>query len=244
MNNQILLGLRYGDPQAVAGFRAWQALGRTVKKGETGCRILRPITRTYAAKTQSSEEVADSDREQHEVPTGAKRVTGFGGCSVFEISQTEGPEVPDLRVVPLEGPAPAGVLDLLTAHVETLGWSVRHGNSGAAEALANFRTKEIICRSDRPGAHTVVSLAHEIAHVHLHSPDAFNYTRCRGQAEIEAESVAFIVATALGVQAAAPGSATYIAAWAQGDDKKVRAAAERVTATARTILAGTVGVSG
>lgn len=102
--------------------------------------------------------------------------------------------------------------------------------------MANFRTKEIICRSDRPGAHTVVSLAHEIAHVHLHSPDVFHYPSCRGQAEIEAESVAYIVASALGVRAAAPGSATYIAAWAQGDDRAVRAAAERVTTTARSML--------
>ena len=169
---------------------------------------------------------------------GGRRVVGFGAVGVFDISQTDGPPVPYLAVVPLDGAAPAGAVEALTEHAGTLGWTVRHGHSGAAEALANFRTQEIICATDRPGAHTVVSLCHEIAHVHLHSPDQFNYTRCRGQAEIEAESVAFIVATAVGVQAAAPGSATYIAGWAFGDDRKVRAAAERVTSTARTILTG------
>jgi len=45
------------------------------------------------------------------------------------------------------------------------------------------------------------------------------------------------VATALGVQAAEPFSATYLAGWAMGDTGKVRAAADRVTTTARTLLA-------
>jgi len=101
-----------------------------------------------------------------------------------------------------------------------------------------MHTRTIVCQTGRPGAHTVVSPAHEIAHTYLHDPaDGFDYAGCRGQAEIEAEAVAYIVATALGVEAAEPYSATYLAGWANGDTGKVRAAADRVTTTARTLLA-------
>ena len=218
----------------MAGYRTWQGLGRQVVKGSKGIRILKPITRSYAPKDDAADQAGDVGRDQHDVKTGGKRVVAFGGVSVFDISATDGPEIPDLQIVALEGDAPAGVMDALTGYVAELGWTIAYRNTGPAEALANFRTKEIACSDARPGAHTVVSLAHEIAHVHLHDPEGFNYATCRGQAEIEAESVAYIVATALGVAAAAPGSATYIAGWAMGDDKKVRAAAERVTSTART----------
>lgn len=247
---------------AVAGFRAWQALGRQVGKGEHGIRILRPITRrpqTTSTGTETGTETGSGTcgdvqttttgvpqpgttgtaaGEAGEQGTGARRVFGYGGCSVFDVTQTDGPDLPAASNAALSGPAPDGALEALTTHITARGWTVEHGPAGGSEAYANMRTRTIVCQTGRPGAHTVVSLAHEIAHTYLHDPaDGFDYAGCRGQAEIEAEAIAYIVATALGVEAAEPYSATYLAGWANGDTSKVRAAADRVTTTARTLLA-------
>ena len=258
LNNQLLILTQCPEATAVAGFRAWQALGRQVNKGEHGIRILRPITRrpqTTSTGTETGTETGvdvqttttgdpqpgttgTAAGEAGEHGTGARRVFGYGGCSVFDVTQTDGPDLPAHSTAPLCGPAPEGVLEALTAHITGRGWTVEHGPAGGSEAYANMRTRTIMCQTGRPGAHTVVSLAHEIAHTYLHDPaDGFDYAGCRGQAEIEAEAVAYIVATALGVEAAEPYSATYLAGWANGDTGKVRAAADRVTTTARTLLA-------
>ncbi len=258
LNNQLLILTQCPEATAVAGFRAWQALGRHVTKGEHGIRILRPITRRPQTTSKSTEtgtetgtatgvdvQATTGDPQPGttgtavgEQGTGARRVFGYGGCSVFDVTQTDGPDLPVASTAPLSGPAPDGVLEALTAHITARGWTVEHGPAGGSEAYANMRTRTIVCQTGRPGAHTVVSLAHEIAHTYLHDPaDGFDYAGCRGQAEIEAEAVAYIVATTLGVEAAEPYSATYLAGWANGDTGKVRAAADRVTTTARTLLA-------
>jgi len=259
LNNQLLILTQCPEATAVAGFRAWQALGRQVNKGEHGIRILRPITRrpqTTSTSTETGTETGTSTGVDVQTTTtgvpqpgttgtavgeqgkGTRRVFGYGGCSVFDVTQTDGPDLPAASTAPLSGPAPDGALEALTAHITARGWTVEHGPAGGSEAYANMRTRTIVCQTGRPGAHSVVSLAHEIAHTYLHDPaDGFDYAGCRGQAEIEAEAIAYIVATALGVEAAEPYSATYLAGWANGDTSKVRAAADRVTTTARTLLA-------
>ena len=63
---------------------------------------------------------------------------------------------------------------------------------------------------------------------------------CRDAAEIEAESIAYIVCAASGMDSAAYTTA-YVASWAAGDVEKVKASAERVVKTAGTILATLTG---
>jgi hypothetical protein len=73
-----------------------------------------------------------------------------------------------------------------------------------------------------------------LAHACLH--DGTEYAiGCRGRAEVEAESVAFILCQAAGLTTAAY-SFGYVASWSGGDAGTVKATAERVTACARTIL--------
>lgn len=77
----------------------------------------------------------------------------------------------------------------------------------------------------------------ELGHVLLH--DGTEYAAgCRGRAEVEAESVAYIVCQAAGLTTAAY-SFGYVAAWSGGDTGTVKATAERVITTARTVLHAT-----
>ncbi len=68
-----------------------------------------------------------------------------------------------------------------------------------------------------------------------HTAEGFDYTGCRGQAEAEAESVAYIVTAWAGLDAGAY-TVPYVAAWSAGDVDAIRAAATTVTAAARRIL--------
>lgn len=95
--------------------------------------------------------------------------------------------------------------------------------------------KIVRVRDDVSDAQAVKTLAHELAHVLLHCDPAYNYGQCQGAAEVEAESIAYIVALASGIDSIAY-TAPYVAGWAGGDIKRVKHAAERVVSTAGDIL--------
>jgi antirestriction protein ArdC len=77
-------------PTRVAGYRAWQKLGRQVNRGEKGLQILAPITRTVET------EIGEEER----------RVVGFRVVHVFDQSQTDGEPIPEVRPAVLEGKLP------------------------------------------------------------------------------------------------------------------------------------------
>jgi len=91
-------------------------------------------------------------------------------------------------------------------------------------------------RDDLDDAQAVKTLAHELGHLECgHVTDLPTYATCRGRCEVEAESVAYVVAAAHGLDASGYTFA-YVPGWAGGDPAKVRQAAETVTRAARTIL--------
>jgi len=67
----------------VAGFHTWHKLGRSVKRGEKGILILAPIVR---AKKQSMEQTETDE---------SSTAVGFRAAYVFDISQTDGQELPE-----------------------------------------------------------------------------------------------------------------------------------------------------
>jgi antirestriction protein ArdC len=78
-NNQLLIYLQWPQATRVAGYRAWQRLGRQVRKGERGIQILAPRRRVRAVETEDSDE-----------PERVQVLTGFRVVHVFDVSQTEG----------------------------------------------------------------------------------------------------------------------------------------------------------
>ena len=75
------------DATRVAGFYAWNQLGRKVKKGERGIRILAPVIGTRRKK---NEEAENDVRTQNQAV-----LVGFRAAYVFDVSQTEGRELPE-----------------------------------------------------------------------------------------------------------------------------------------------------
>ncbi len=238
LNNTLLLHMQLakrGMPaQRVAGFNTWRSLGRTVLKGERGLAIFAPCT--YRAKATGDD--VEAAKPSADSPEDKRRVLhGFRVAYVFGEEQTEGADVPDVRPALLSGAAPAGLLDSLSALVTAEGYEVQRGECGGANGYTDRLAKVVRIRDDISEAQAVKTLAHELAHVLLHGDPDYHYAGCRDTAEIEAESVAYVVTAASGMDSAAYTTA-YVASWAAEDIKKVKASAERVVKTAGIILAG------
>jgi len=222
--NVFLIAVQRPDATRVAGYRTWQSLGRQVRKGEHGIRILAPCRYVSAV-------VTDDDGSEHKT----YGVRGFTTTTVFDVSQTEGDELPDVGPTLLEGEGVAGLWDGLTARVTALGYSLERGDCGGANGRTDHSTRTVTVRDDVSDAQATKTLAHELAHVILH-PCTTAYFQCRGRSEVEAESVAFLVCRAAGLPTDGY-SFPYVAGWANGETDVVRETADKVLTTARTILA-------
>src|ERR1700688_349355 len=89
--NIMLIARQKPDATNVAGLRTWNSLGRFVKRGEKGILILAPmIGRKKAKDVATDEPSADATTE------GQRTLYGFRAVYVFDVSQTEGKDLPAL----------------------------------------------------------------------------------------------------------------------------------------------------
>jgi hypothetical protein len=112
-NNVLLILDQRPDATRVAGYRAWQALGHQVRAKQSALRIFAPL------KYRTSEPADDG-------PT--SEIRGFKLVPVFDVSQTVGPDLPDI-VSKLHGLAPEGVFERLVAFAEGIGFCVERPSS-------------------------------------------------------------------------------------------------------------------
>jgi len=242
---------RVPDPQPdlVAGYRTWQALGRQVQRGQQGHTILCPRTRTVRdAETPDRDDHTQSRTEPPDDTGGVstrRRVTGWTTATVFSLSQTEG----ELLLLPprpvlLQGAAPTGLWDGLVTQLKDVGFEFvtvpTAADLGGANGVTNFTARVVQVRTDMDDAARVKTLAHELGHVLLHDPASNGGDPRdihRGVLEVEAESVAYLIGAAHGMDTTGY-SLPYVATWAGGKDPAatVRATAERVVRAARGIL--------
>ena len=223
-NNQLLIYLQCPQATRVAGYRAWQRLGRQVRKGSRGIAILAPCRRRVALERD----------DQHRPDDKVEILTGFRVVYVFDVSQTEGEELPEVAPLRLEGEAPAGIMEALEQQVADAGFSLRREAiaRSSCNGYADFERRLVVLREDISGIQALKTLIHELAHVVLHAEADLSQGSLP---EIEAESVAFVVASALGLDTS-DYSFAYVARWAEGDAELVAATAKRVTVAARTIV--------
>jgi len=240
--NQLLILAQRPDARVVMGYRAWQALGHQVRRGEQSISILAPCT--YKTKRPTGELDADAtsaDRpadttEDAEAGKARRVLRGFRVAHVFDISQTDGDAVqPPQRPALLDGEAPPGLWDTLATQVRNAGYTLTRSEiASGANGVTNFTHRTVILAPHLSPAQAAKTLAHELAHVTMHTGTETT-GGCRGTAEIEAESVAYIICHTAGLTTAGY-SFGYVAHWSGGDPKSIRQTADRVITTARTIL--------
>jgi DNA primase len=225
--NTLLIGLQRPDASQVAGFHRWKSLGRSVRRGSRGIAILAPMVRRLQARDEDSEDVSIV----------AAPPTAFRIVYVFDVADTDGRELPTVPCHPLRGEAPATLFERLAAVGESRGFTVVL--DAMADSRANgdtgFGDRRIRVRDSLAPAQRVKTLAHELGHALLHEGGATD----RALAELEAESVAFVVCDAVGI-ASDDYSFGYVATWVGGDadgaEAALRASGGRITGAARSVL--------
>ena len=207
--NCILIMLQKPEASLVAAFGKWKQLGRTVNKGEKGIAILAPMT------FRNKQSDVEDEEEQDEAET---RTLGFRKVYVFDVSQTSGEPVPEY-VSDLDE-------DIEDEHVEAVISAVRsitglpvdvEDISGGAKGYYSHSEQRIVIQSGLSGAQAVKTAIHECAHALLHDPDKKLPTAdtTRSDKEVQAESVAYIVASRYGLDTS-EYSFPYIASWSHG----------------------------
>jgi antirestriction protein ArdC len=207
------------DVSRFAGFQTWKSLGRHVRKGESSFKVLAPC---------GYKKVDEETGEE------TFRVRGFRVVSTFDVSQTDGEPLPE-PITKLQGSgeelraAFATIEKSLKARGITVSREALNGPNGVFLRL----NREVKIDESLSDLQALKTLCHETAHSLLHdSVDA----ESRATKEVEAESTAFIVMHALGLDSA-EYSLGYIAHWADGDLKLVQAVATRAQGAAKKILA-------
>ena len=228
----------------VAGFNTWKALGRSVDKGQHGYAVLAPMTGQRRVAVDEGGHVRPLDKNDApklgETEERRKSITGFRVEHVFELCQTSGASVPE-PVLPklLEGQAPAGLGAAVMGLIEGCGYRVEtvadSASIGGANGRTNWDSHTVLVRADMDDAAMVKTLMHEAAHVMLHEGPPGRFLS-RPVKEVEAESVAYVVAAAHGMVTDSY-SFPYVAAWAGEDPAKtLRASQGRVGTAARMLI--------
>lgn len=247
-SNTCLIYMVKPDATLVAGYRAWQAMGHQVRRGETAIKVFAPVTRAVPLEDANGKPVLDANGRQ----VTRRQMTGVRVASVFDASQVEPPPAVE-RPQPtlLVGQAPPGLWDSLAQLITDEGFTMTRGDCGGANGSTDFAAKEVRIRANVDDSQAVKSLCHEAAHIlTMDAGDIATYGsgQCRGVLEVIAESVAYLVTQAHGLDAS-QYTFTYVAGWAleaagrsQGTlsiDLVVRKTGERVIAAAHRILSHT-----
>jgi len=175
------------DATRVAGLYAWNQLGRKVRKGEHGIRILAPV---IGIKRKKDVEAAKDIRTQNQ-----DVLVGFRSAYVFDVSQTDGAELPELssRVTGNVGEYRERLVDFTIAQGILLEFK-----ESIAPALGMSYGGKIVLLPGQSTAEEFSTLVHELAHEMLHKAERRTATT-KTVRETEAEAIAFVVGQAIGL---------------------------------------------
>ena len=227
-NNTMLIALQKPDASLIAGFSAWKnSHGRTVKKGEKGIRIIAPAP----FKVRQEIEKLDPKTNMPLVGADGKAVTeekeitipAYKVVSVFDVSQTEGKEIPSIGVNELTGDV-SQYEDFFTAlkKASPVPIALEHID-GSTHGYYHLAEKRIAIDDNMSELQTLKTAIHEIAHAKLHDIDLNapkeekeNRPNQRTR-EVEAESIAYTVCQHYGLDTS-DYSFGYVAGWSSGKE--------------------------
>lgn len=216
--NCMLIAMQRPDATYVAGYRRWLQLGRHVRKGEKGIMILAPLVRRQKPAQEENEDERSNGT-----------VYGFKVAFVFDISSTEGDDIPDLSRISGD---PGEKLQRLIAFVAARGIELEYAaNLGGADGIS--KGGRILLREGMSPAEEFSVLVHEASHEVLHRGKRRQETT-REIRELEAEAVAFVVSKAAGLDAVGH-SADYIKLYS-GDKDMLLASLDHIQRVSAEII--------
>ena len=246
-NNTLLIAMQKPDASLVAGFSSWKNThGRNVKRGEKGIKILAPSP----YKIRREMEKIDPQTQQPVIGKDGKPVTeereitipAYKVVSVFDVSQTEGRELPDIAVDELAGDVDR-YKDFFAALEKTSPVPIGFENiEGKSHGYYHLEEKRIAIQEGMSELQTLKTAIHEIAHAKLHDID-LNAPKedladrpDRRTREVQAESVAYTVCQHYGLDTS-DYSFGYVAGWSSGRElAELKASLETIRTAAAEII--------
>ena len=246
INNTLLIAMQKPDASLVAGFSAWKNnFERNVMKGQKGIKIIAPSPYKIKQEMQkidphTQKPVIGKDgkpvTEEKEVTIPAYKVV-----SVFDVSQTEGKELPDIAVDELTGDVDR-YKDFFAALEKTSPVPIAFENiEGGSHGYYHLEDKRIAINEGMSELQTLKTAIHEIAHAKLHDID-LNAPKDeqprvdRRTREVEAESVAYTVCQHYGLDTS-DYSFGYVAGWSSGRElSELKSSLETIRSAAAEII--------
>lgn len=246
LNNTLLIVMQKPDASLVAGYGKWRdEFERHVKRGEKGIKILAPAP--YTVKKEIEKIDQDTGRpvmgadgkpvmEQQEV-----KIPAFKVVSVFDVSQTEGKEIPNIAADTLTGSVEQ-YEDFFKALEQTSPVPIGFEKiESGAHGYYHLEDKRIAIDEGMSELQTIKTLIHEIAHAKLHdidlnAPEQQENRPTRRTREVEAESVAYTVCQHFGLDTS-DYSFGYVAGWSSDKDiKELKASLEAIRTAASELI--------
>lgn len=221
-NNLMLIMLQKPDASLVAGYVDWtKKFKRQVKRGAKAIHILRPNPKNFTVKTE--------DEDGKETEKIVKKMF-FKPCSVFDISDTEGEEIPTI-CNELKGTVEEyeklfqAMMDISICPVEFE--DIKNG----AKGYYNKAEDRIAIQEGMSQIQNCKTICHEMTHSRLHKDSDLD----RNTKETEAESVAFVVCNHFGIDTS-DYSFEYLASWSSAENKELKASIKRISETAKEMI--------
>ena len=246
-NNTLLIAMQKPDASLVAGFSAWKNnFGRNVMKGQKGIKIIAPSPFKIKQEVEkidphTQKPIIDKDgkpvTEEKEIKIPAYKVV-----SVFDVSQTEGKELPDIAVDELTGDVER-YRDFFAALEKTSPVPIGFEQiPGSSHGYYHLEDKRIAIQEGMSELQTLKTAIHEIAHAKLHdidlnAPENEQQPRVdRRTREVEAESVAYTVCQHYGLDTS-DYSFGYVAGWSSGRElSELKNSLETIRSAAAEII--------
>ena len=215
-HNTLLIQMQHPGATHVAGYKQWKdKFNRHVRQGEKGIAILAPITYT-TTENEIEELEIDGEIVEREIEKEVEK-TYFRAVYVYDISQTEGEELPEIDTS-LEDTM-SELLKPLIKYAESEGISVQYKSLPDKAEGYTKNDDEIIINQNRNDTEKTAILIHEIAHIRLHQgeevEEEIKYNK--EIKEMEAEAVAFVVMQRYGLEIK---SDNYLALYKESYDLK------------------------
>ena len=247
-NNTLLIALQRPDATLVAGYHAWNRnFGRYVKKGAKGIKIISPVVKKKEeqekdnmipilapGQTMEDYKTLHPDKKPEHVSA------GFKVSTVFDVSDTDGKELPAIGVKELGGQV-ENYEKMINALKAISIVPIEFGNiDSGAKGFYNMTDKKIVVQANMSEVQTIKTLIHEQVHSRLDDRDKISAEglekRSRNDSEQIAESVAFAVCQHYGIDTS-DYSFGYIATWSEGKDtKELKASMETIRKTASSMI--------
>ena len=245
--NTVLIAMQKPDASLVAGFSAWKNnFERNVMKGQKGIKIIAPSP----FKIRQEVEKIDPHTQKPIIGKDGKPVTeekevtipAYKVVSVFDVSQTEGKELPDIAVDELTGDVDR-YKDFFAALEKTSPVPIAFENiEGGSHGYYHLEDKRIAINEGMSELQTLKTAIHEIAHAKLHDID-LNAPKDEQQPhvdrrtrEVEAESVAYTVCQHYGLDTS-DYSFGYVAGWSSGRElSELKSSLETIRSAAAEII--------